>query len=342
MQVTKLEPLAQHSTMRLGGKAAYAVEIHNRMELSEAMDWAAQYQLPVIMVGSGSNIVWRDEGFNGLLLINKVAGYNAYEEDAENYYITVGAGEIWDGVVAKAVAAGASGIECLSLIPGTTGATPIQNVGAYGQEIAETLVSIEAYDSHEKKFVTLANQDCAFGYRTSRFKTTDRGRFMIMGITLHLMKTNPSPPFYASLQTYLKANKIQEFTPQIIRNAVIAIRQSKLPDPSEVANCGSFFGNPIIERGQLDSLIQDYSGIIYWETDATHVKLSAAWLIEQAGFKNFHSEETGMETWPTQTLVLVNKNAKTTNDLLAFKQMIVEKVKQQFNVVLEQEPELLP
>jgi UDP-N-acetylmuramate dehydrogenase len=342
MQIQQNVPLSQFSTMRLGGVAAYMVEIHARSEVSEAVAWAVARKLPPIMVGTGSNIVWRDEGFNGLLLVNKIPGYSDFAEDEQNHYLTVGAGENWDSVVKRGVTAGLSGIEALSLIPGTVGATPVQNVGAYGQEIAQTLVSVEAFDLHTQQYLNIPNEQCGFGYRTSRFKTTDRDRFFITGLTLHLMKDNPNPPFYRTLQAYLDQHKIQAFTPQIIRDAVIAIRTSRLPDPAVVANNGSFFANPIVSSNVLVQLQADYPGIAYWQTEDKRSKLSAAWLVEQAGFKNYHDPETGMATWPEQALVLINEHAKKTADVLRFKQKIIDAVQAKFSVTLEQEPELLP
>lgn len=342
MQIYQNVALADHSTMRVGGLAKYAVDVTNRNEIIEAVNWAAANNIPTIMIGSGSNIVWRDEGFNGLLIVNKIMGYELFDEDGENYYLTVGAGEPWDSVVERAVSAGVSGIEALSLIPGTTGATPVQNVGAYGQEIAQTLVSIEAYDSQLKQLVTIPNTDCNFGYRTSRFKTNDRGHFFISGITLHLTKTSLQPPFYSTLQQYLDQHKINTFSPQIIRDAVIEIRKGRLPDPAIVANNGSFFANPIIDNSQLSQLLADYPDIKYWPMDDSHSKLSAAWLLEQTGFKNAHDKETGMATWSFQPLVLVNESATSTANVLSFKQKIVDAVQSKFNVTLEQEPELLP
>jgi UDP-N-acetylmuramate dehydrogenase len=294
------------------------------------------------MIGSGSNIVWKDEGFTGLLIVNNILHYEVYKEDESTFYATVGSGEPWDSVVQRTVESGLTGIECLSLIPGKAGATPIQNVGAYGQEIAETLTTIEAYDSSIDDFVMIPMSECAFGYRTSRFKTTDKGRFFITAITLHLIKGNPMPPFYASLATYLEANKITKYTPEVIRNAVINIRNSKLPDPARFSNTGSFFGNPIISDTQLIDLIDQFPDLPHWSAEKGYTKLSAAWLIEQAGFKGMHDKETGMVSWPTQPLVLVNEAAKSTSDLLAFKQKIVDEVNNKFGVTLEQEPELLP
>ncbi|MGH7142356.1 MAG: UDP-N-acetylmuramate dehydrogenase [Candidatus Saccharimonadales bacterium] len=334
--------LHDYSTMRLGGRAAYLTEIHSHSELTETLHWAQRQQLPVIMIGDGSNIVWRDEGCNGLILVNKIMHYEVFDEDGTNFYVTIGAGENWDGVVSKMVEAGLSGTETLSLIPGTTGATPIQNVGAYGQEISDTLVSVEAYDTVTRSLVNIPNSDCIFGYRTSRFKTSDKGRFYITAITLHLMKANLQPPFYSSLQNYLSEHKITNFTPAIIRKAIIDIRSHKLPNPSNIANTGSFFENPIVDEGTMTQIASSYDTIPNWRVDDSKVKLSAAWLIEQAGFKNFHDSQTGMATWPNSALIFINEQAKSTADLMKFKQKVVDAVKAKFDVTLEQEPELLP
>lgn len=334
--------LRDYSTMRLGGRAAFMVEVHSRTDLTQALDWAAQQQLPVIMIGGGSNIVWRDEGFNGLLIVNKILRYEVMDEDGTNVYITVGAGEPWDSVVARSVGAGLSGIEALSLIPGSAGATPVQNVGAYGQEISNVLASVEAYDSSTHSFLNIPAADCAFGYRTSRFKTTDRGRFFITALTLHLTRGNPAPPFYAGVQQYFNQHEITTVTPQVLRDAVIDIRSHKLPDPVNVANNGSFFANPIIDGGTFAQIKAAYDEVPHWAVDNDSVKLSAAWLIEKAGFKDYHDQETGMATWPSQPLVFVNEHAQSTADLLTFKQKIVDAVQSVFGVTLTQEPELLP
>lgn len=344
MNIQNGVPLKQYSTMHLGGTAKYLVEVTTRLEVEEAVNWAVEHQAPPLMIGGGSNIIWRDEGFDGLLIVNKIMGYDEFAEDELNTYITVGAGENWDSVVDRSVKSGLTGIEALSLVPGTAGGTPIQNVGAYGQEIAETLVSVQAYDLHTRQFVTIPAAECAFGYRTSRFKTTDRDRFLITALTLHLMKQNPQPPFYRALAEYLAINhKGDTYTPADIRKAVIDIRSSKLPDPAKVANTGSFFANPVIDNGLLVQLQADNPDIPHWPTaDPSMVKVPAAWLIEQAGFKDYHDKETGMGTWPKQPLVLVNEHAKTTADLMKFKQRIVDAVAAKFQITLVQEPELLP
>ncbi len=342
MKVLENISLADYSTMGLGGAAKYLTTAETNMELLEALSWAQERKLQIMMIGDGSNIVWKDEGFDGLIIVNKIERYETFNEDDTDYYITAGAGENWDTVVERTAQAGLTGIEALSLIPGTVGATPVQNVGAYGQEISQTLTTIEAFDLEHGDFVNLRGDDCAFGYRTSRFKTVDRGRFFITAITLHLRKANPEGPFYASAQKYLDENGITEVTPQALRNAVIAVRQSRLPDPTEVRNNGSFFANPIIKTDDLVRIRAGYPKIPSWTLENGDAKISAAWLMEQAGFKDYHDEATGMATWPAQPLVLVNEKAKSTADLLTFKQNIVDTVNKKFGITLIQEPELLP
>jgi UDP-N-acetylmuramate dehydrogenase len=342
MNIRQSVSLSAHSTMGLGGEAAYLVEVTSRQEVAEAFNWARERQVPSLMIGSGSNIVWRDEGYSGLIIVNQIKRYEVFEEDETNVYITIGAGENWDSVVARTVGAGLTGIEALSLIPGTTGATPVQNVGAYGQELSQTLTTLEVFDTQLNDFVTMRGEDCDFGYRTSRFKTSDRGRFYITAITLHLIKGNPPAPYYGSVQAYFDEDGIKDVTPALLRQAVIAIRSAKLPDPAKVRNNGSFFANPIVSAAELIDLRANHPDIPVWPLSDGGGKIPAAWLIEQTGFKDVHDQATGIATWPTQPLVLVNENAKSTADLLAFKQKIVDAVKSKFGITLIQEPELLP
>jgi UDP-N-acetylmuramate dehydrogenase len=341
MYILENVPLASYSTMRLGGTAAFFTDITSRQDLLDAIAWATERDLPMILIGEGSNIIWDDDGYPGLVMVNKIMGFDVTGEYVESRYLTLGAGENWDAFVARTVEMDLTGIEFLSLIPGTVGATPVQNVGAYGAEVSSTISTIEAYDNLEKKMVTLRGSDCNFGYRTSRFKTSDKGRFFITSVTFLLQQTKPQPPFYAALEKYFTDHSVTDITPAAIREAVIAIRSSKLPDPKLVANNGSFFANPILSSADFFELVTDFPNVPHWNTADGKVKVSAAWLIEQAGFKDHHDAETGMATWPQQPLVLVNESAETTAQLKAFKQKIVEAVQQKFKITLEQEPELI-
>lgn len=326
--------------MRLGGPAAYLQDISSSSEIGTAIEWAESQQLPVIMIGGGSNIIWNDSGFPGLVLVNKIAGYNV-QHQGDQSFITAGAGEPWDSVVARSVLEELSGIEQLSFIPGTTGGTPIQNVGAYGREISDVLVCVQAYDRIQKKIVVIPKIDCAFAYRTSRFKTTDKGRFFITSVTLALTKNPPLPPFYASVEKYMTENNIKRPTTGQIREAVIAIRTSKLPDPAVVANCGSFFGNPIVDSDQLSELQDNFPEIKYWLTNDGRAKISAAWMLEQLGLKGYHEPNTGMAVWDNQALVLVNEKAPNTASLIAFRDAIIAAVQKKYGITLVQEPELI-
>ena len=378
MQIVENVSLRDYSAMRLGGKTRFYCKVHSEDDLKRAVDFAKQKNLPVIVVGQGSNIVWRDEGFDGLLIANRITGRKILAENEKSASVWVGAGEDWDEVVEWTVKKSLSGIEFLSAIPGLAGAAPVQNIGAYGAEIAQTLVELSAFDTRSGDFLTIKKQACGFAYRTSRFKTADKGRYIIASITLKLSKSPPTPPFYESLAKYFtrqnfketsggQASHAREYTPKMIREAVIAIRAVKLPSPARVANNGSFFINPIISKSQFEKLQKKYPDIKGWpqhqNLDASNrgipslqasglgagqahelkmVKISAGWLMEEAGLKGVHDKETGMATWPAQALVLVNEHAKNTADLLVFKQKVQTKIYEMFGIVLEQEPELLP
>lgn len=341
MQILENVSLSGYSTMRLGGPARFLTEISDRSEIAGLVSWANENQLPVIMIGEGSNIVWSDEGFPGLVMVNKIMGHEVQQQDDINLFVRIGAGENWDSVVERYTEMGYNGIAELSLIPGTTGATPVQNVGAYGREIREVLVTLEAFDSTQNKLVTLRGDECGFSYRMSRFKSTDRGRFFITSITLNLTKIPPQPPFYGAVEQYFIDHGVTTVTPQLLRDAVITIRTSKLPDPAQVANNGSFFANPIIDKDTLQKLQDQYPTLPYWQQDDNRVKISAAWLVEQAGFKGVHDERTGMATWDKQPLVLVNEGAQTTAQLIEFRDKIVAAVEAKFQITLVQEPELI-
>lgn len=357
MKILKDVPLKLYSTMRLGGTADYLCQVKTTKELAEAEAWAEQRQLPIRVIGGGSNIIWRDEGFKGLLVVNKIRGFKRIAEDETSATYQIGAGEQWDIIVDQLVGLGLTGVECLSYIPGTAGATPIQNIGAYGQEIAQTLVEVEAYDRMDKSFVTLQNDQCAFGYRTSRFKSIDNGRFLISSLTLKLNKFdheagNYKAPAYKDLEAYFKEHPAPSHTPALVRKAVVAIRKKKLPDPDKTPNNGSYFGNAIIDKNHFKHIAAAYPAIKkplpgwsqppYWDLGNGMYKISAGWLIEMAGFSAYRDAATGMRIWPKQNLVFVNYRATRTQNLLDFEQKITQKVFEMFQIELLREPELLP
>jgi UDP-N-acetylmuramate dehydrogenase len=342
MKIMHDVPLGQYSTMRLGGLASSLVHCSTNDDLIEAIKYAEDNNLEIIMVGGGSNIIWSDEGFSGLIIVNKFPGFEVKTNTNSEYTVRVGAGETWDSVVERTVADGASGIEALSLIPGTTGATPIQNVGAYGQDVSKVIESVEVYDIAEKVFKILGCEQCGFAYRKSIFNTSEKGKYFILAVNFKLNKGEMKPPFYDSLQKYLTKNHVTDFSPKSIRQSVINIRSAVLPDPAKVANCGSFFANPIVDSETFKRILESYPNLQYWPTSNSMYKLAAGWLCEQAQLKGYKDSETGMGTWRDHALVFVNETAKHTSDLLAFKQKIIKIIQDKYGVTLLQEPELLP
>lgn len=343
MKLKQNVSLAGYTTMHLGGTARYVVDVATVDELREALVFAKEQALPVRMIGGGSNIVWRDEGFAGVLMVCKIACFEKIAEDDQSATYKIGAGEWLDDIIGRVAKFGLSGIETLSLIPGTVGATPVQNVEAYGQEISQTLVELEAYDSQTEELVTLSNEACDFSYRSSRFKTYDNGRFYITHLTLRLRKNNLQPPYHLGLQTYVDEWGKTDYSPTALRAYVTDIRSSKLPDPAKVANNGSFFNNAIIPREQFDRLYVEYPEIQHYPMPDGSIKIPARWLIEHSGFSaGFRDEATGCGLWPKQALVVVNYAAKSTSDLETFAKMITDAVHAKFGITLKQEPELLP
>lgn len=324
--------------MRLGGPAHALTSVTSKDELREAVAWAEERGLPTLVLGGGSNVIFSD-GYDGLVIINKIPGFDVLADDATGTTIRIGAGENWDSAVKRTVEMNLHGIESLSAIPGSAGGTPVQNVGAYGGQISDTLVELEAFDTLTHQYVTLSHEDCNFTYRNSIFKSPIDRHYIIASITLKLTKENPKPPFYGSLQAYLDEHHITSYTPQTIRDAVVAIRAIKLPDPSRIANTGSFFKNPIIPGDQAADLLMQFPNVAHWPLPDGRVKLAAGWLVEQAGLKGYRAH--GMATYEHHALVLVNESAKSYDDLAAFRQEIIQKVRAKFGVTLEQEPELL-
>lgn len=328
--------LKKYTTMRLGGSARFMTDVHTPEEVAEVCRNALQQKLPIFVLGGGSNVIARDEGFNGIVVHNKILGFEIMSDDPSHTTLKIGAGENWDSVVKRTVDMNLSGIEAMSAIPGTAGAAPVQNVGAYGQEIADTLISLEAYDIKSDQFVTLEAADCGFSYRNSIFRSSAAGRYIITSVTLRLYKAAPQPPFYTALQKYFDEQGITIYTPQTVRDAVIAIRKDKLPDPAVVANTGSFFKNAIIEKWQLDELRKEYSDVPTYEMPAGRYKIPTGWLIEQAGLKGklLH----GMRVHDKNCLVLINESAKSYADLASAREEIQGAVRDKFRITIEQEP----
>lgn len=322
--------------MKLGGEARFLAQVSSAEEVMDLYQRAEAENLPIFVLGGGSNVIVGDDGFSGIVILNKIKGFEVLNDDRITATIKIGAGEIWDEVVARTVDMGLSGIEAMSAIPGTAGAAPVQNVGAYGQEIADTLVSLEAYDSVDKKMVELTSEECGFSYRHSIFRGESAGRYCITSITLKLYHSSPQPPFYAALQKYLDDKKITIFTPSVIREAVIAIRADKLPDPAKLPNSGSFFKNAIVEEWQLKDIKQKFPDVPSYDMHGGKYKIPTGWLIEQVGLKG--REMHGMRVHDGNALVLINKSATGYTDLAAAREEIIQAVYDEFQIYIEQEP----
>lgn len=340
MDIHTQVPLKNLTTMKLGGLAHFYADIHNPAELVEACQNARQQNVPFFVLGEGSNVIAHDEGFRGLILRIKIPGFEIVADDLYSTTIKLGAGEIWDNCVQKTVKMRLSGIEAMSAIPGTAGAAPVQNIGAYGQEIADTLLSLEAFDTTTDSFVTLQNQDCEFSYRHSMFRGSQQGRYIITSITIKLSKSLPVAPFYESLQKYFDDHAITIYTQDVVRQAVIAIRSEKLPDPAVKPSAGSFFKNAVIDSWLMNELLSQFPDIKAFDMGDGTFKVYSGWLIEKAGFKGqlLH----GMRVNERNCLVLINESATSYADLEAARDEIIGKVRDTFRIQIEQEPLEIP
>ncbi len=328
--------LKDYTTMKIGGPARYLAIANTKEELVRLIDWAGD--MPILTLGQGSNVIVGDNGFNGLAILNRIKGFEIYDQDLSSTKIKVGAGENWDTVVQRTAESELSGIECLSAIPGYCGAAPVQNIGAYGQEIADTLIEVEAYDLQTKQFATFTNSDCDFTYRKSVFNSgSGKGRYIITSISLQLAKTILQPPFYSSLQQYLDTHQITDCSPYNLRNAIIAIRAVKLPDPKTTPNTGSFFKNPIIENWQAEQLKTEYPDVKIFPMGDNLSKIAAGWLVENSGVKDL--EMDGFKLFENNALVITNQGTGTYQGLVHIREYIINAVRDKFRIKLEQEPE---
>ena len=328
--------LKQYTTMKLGGETRFMVTADSPGDVVSLYRNAKNENLSIFVLGSGSNVITHDEVFEGIVLLNKIKGFEVISETDETTNVKIGAGEVWDEVVEKAIGLGLQGVEAMSGIPGTAGAAPVQNVGAYGQEIADTLISLEAYDSKTDTIVTISANECDFSYRNSIFRDKEKGRYCILSITLRLNKTEPKPPYYASLQKYIDENDIREVNLSVIRVAVLNIRSEKLPDPAELPSAGSFFKNALVEKWKLEELQKEYSDIPNYAMSDGRYKIPTGWLIDKAGLRGYRSHD--MRVYEKNALVLVNDSATGYDDLAAIREEIMQIVFDKFGIKIEQEP----
>ena len=335
MRISENIFISSLTTMRLGGLAKYVIEVERPEEIPDAYNIAIMNNLPTFILGFGANTIGHDEGFPGAIIINRMHGIESLSKSTTEspQIIKVMGGELWDNVVAYACERGLTGIEALSKIPGLAGAAPVQNIGAYGQEIADTLTEIEVYDTALHTFKTLTHNDLGFSYRKSILNTTERGRYFVISITLALTTGQMPRPFYNSIENYLSEHNITDFSPNSIRNVVSTIRADKLPDPSQIASSGSFFKNVYLTESEAETA-ENKGYPVHHGHDGN--KINSAWLIEQAGFKGqlLH----GIRVSSKAPLVLINESAKSFADLAKARSEIINKVYDKFGYWLEQEP----
>ncbi len=335
MQIREKVLISELVTMRLGGEARYVIEVESAEEVPEAYAFAREKNLPVWVMGGGANTIGYDEGYDGVIILNKIKGVEVLDESDNSLVLKGMGGEVWDDFVKYACEKGYSGIEAMSAIPGTLGAAPVQNIGAYGQEVAQVIESVEAYDTKEGKFVTMRKPEMEMQYRRSRFNHgEDRGRFFITSVTVKLYKGEMQQPFYNSLQKYIDEHGETDFSPENIRRMVTEIRADKLPDPEKVASAGSFFKNITLSKDEAD--IAEEGGIPLHRNANGEGKVNSGWLIEECGLKGKTMQ--GIRVSDKAALVLINESAKSYADLAAARAEIVGAVAEKYGFVLEQEP----
>lgn len=339
MSVSILEhiPLAQFSTFRMGGTVSHFAHITSKEDLVEATQYAKNHNLNIFILGGGSNTLFCiDKELQALVLRIEISGFKIVEQENSRVVIYAGAGEDWDGIVAKTVELGYSGMEALSAIPGSVGGTPVQNVGAYGQETSNILISVEVYDLTDAVFKILTKTDCAFNYRDSIFKHAGHGRYIIVGVTYELSTLPPKVPNYPGVQAHFVEKNILQPTLLDIRNAVIAIRASKLPDPKLIASVGSFFKNPIISKQEADRVKETFPSIVVFLIDEHTSKVGAGSLIDTLGLKG--KEFGNLQLYPHNALVIVNKGGATYQELQKLVSDIQKQVHDTFGINIEPEP----
>jgi len=329
--------LKPFNTFAIAAVARYFVEIFSEDELVELLSLNIIKDNNLLVLGGGSNILLTKD-FSGLVIKVSIPGISSKKEK-EGFLVTAGAGVVWNDLVQYCVTNGLAGVENLSLIPGTVGASPIQNIGAYGVELKDVFHSCTAFDIATGAKKVFSYEECKFGYRDSVFKNELKGKYIISSVRFHLSASADLKTTYGAIQAELSSRNISQPTISDISAVVSDIRVSKLPDPSTIGNAGSFFKNPVISTGQYEEVKQSYPDIVSYPFGEGQVKLAAGWMIEQCGFKGKVVGETG--TWKNQALVLVNHGHATGQEVYSFSEQIINEVCQKFGVKLEREVNIL-
>jgi UDP-N-acetylmuramate dehydrogenase len=330
--ITRNRSLKELNTFGLDSQAAHYARCADTESLNRLLEDESLGRLPLLVLGEGSNILFRSN-FEGLVLQPGMKGIELLEENHAEVLVKVGAAENWDRWVDHAVGQGWYGLENLSLIPGSVGSSPVQNIGAYGVELSDRFEWLDAWDLQLKQPVKLDRETCRFAYRSSLFKEEAGGRYIITHVAFRLKKKAELNLEYGSVkEEFLKAGGADA---RDLRNVISAIRRSKLPDPDQYGNAGSFFKNPVIDRTLYKCIRVDFPDMPYHPAEDNHVKIPAAWLIDRAGWKGKQIGDVG--TWPNQPLVIVNYGNATGQDIYEFSEAIREDVDQLFGINLERE-----
>lgn len=338
MQIVEHLSLRDSNTFGFEACARYFSKAYSSADILELLQFVDQKDLSLLVLGEGSNVVLLDN-VDGLVLKLAIPGINVSDENDDSVTLRIGAGENWHQLVTWCLAQGYFGLENLSLIPGSVGAAPVQNIGAYGVELKGVLHSVEAVDSYSQKMVILNRDACQFGYRDSIFKNAERGRYIITHVNLVLSKIPTVNICYGAIASEIGRMGC-EITPQAVSDAVCQLRSAKLPDPAAIGNAGSFFKNPIIGEAQFVELKQRFPSIVAYPDTPGYTKLAAGWLIDSCGWKGYRKGEIGVHA--NQALVLVNYGAGQAKDLLALAEAIKSSVNDIFGVMLEMEPTVYP
>lgn len=333
-QIQQNIPLRQYNTLGIDTMARYFAAFTSVAELGELIENNPNTGTTPLILGGGSNILFKND-VNRLVLKNDIPGLHVVKEDADHVYVKAGAGENWHKFVQYCLQQNWAGVENLSLIPGCVGASPMQNIGAYGVEIKEVFAELEAFHLHEKKIQVFHAQDCAFGYRESVFKGKYRNQYVILNVTYRLNKKPSFNTSYGAIEHELERMGVQELSIQAVSQAVINIRTAKLPNPAKIGNAGSFFKNPSVDAAVYEQLKKEYPHLVgYPNADGT-VKLAAGWLIEQSGWKGYRRGDAGVHE--KQALVLVNYGNASGADIYNLSEDVMKSVHEKFGVELERE-----
>jgi UDP-N-acetylmuramate dehydrogenase len=333
MQIQENISLKPYNTFSMDVPAEYFIALHNEDELREISDTHAQTN-DIYILGGGSNVLLT-KPVKGTVVYNQLKGISIEKENDEHVWLKVQAGEVWHELVLYVINKGWAGIENLALIPGSVGAAPMQNIGAYGVEAKETIDTVTGWHWKEKTFLSFKNEKCHFGYRDSIFKREWKNKLLISSVTFKLNKKPSYHVSYGAIKHELEKMNVQELSIKAIADAVIAIRSSKLPNPKEIGNAGSFFKNPTIPIAQYDILKINYPEIPSYPVNEEMVKVPAGWLIEQCGWKGYRKDDAGVHA--KQALVLVNYGQAKGDEIWALSEEVVRSVEEKYGILLERE-----